>query len=90
MSVTAAEIDAFVRFAHAEVEGGRAPATLEDCLLRWRASGEAPPFTLPPFPDGKTLLDVLKEAGLVGLDDDGANDLASNPEHMNGFGKGRG
>ena len=88
MSVTAAEIGAFVRFAHAEVEGDRAPATLEDCLLRWWASDEALPFTLPPFLGGKTLLDVLKEAGLVGLDDDGANDLASDPEHMSGFGKG--
>ena len=90
MSVTADEIDAFARFARAEAANGHAPATMEECVSRWRSSGEAPPLTLPPYPDGKSLKDVLEEAGLLGLDDDGPDDLASNPKYMEGFGEGRG
>ena len=93
MSVTPTEIDAFVQFARAEADNGHAPASLEECLSRWRASSgpdATRPYQIKPFPDGKSLLDVLREDGLVGLDDDGPDDLASNPKYMEGFGEGRG
>ena len=87
MSLTSTEIDAFARFARAEADNGHAPASLEECLARWRAADGPRPFTLPPYPNGKTLKEVLEEAGLLGLDDDGPEDLASNPAYMDGLGQ---
>jgi hypothetical protein len=50
------------------------------------ALANALPATSTDLPEGKTLYDVLVEAGALGCFDSGRTDLATNPEHMKGYG----
>jgi predicted transcriptional regulator len=40
-------------------------------------------------PKGRTFRDALNEAGAMGCIDSGVSDLATNPKHLEGFGKWR-
>ena len=71
---TAAEVEAFRRFAHALAADPNPPASLEECLRRFRDHGGSDGTTPhsptdPPEPSGKTLLDA--PADVVGVLDDG-------------------
>ena len=87
MGITKTEIDNFYEFAVAEADNGSVPASLEECLLRWRRTRAKRAVSFAPFPDGKSLLDLLEEDGVVGLATDGPDDVATNPKYMEGFGR---
>ena len=72
------------RLAAASAEKQLPPAELVREALERRFP--APP---PEFPEGKSLYDVMMEAGAIGCIDSGVTDLATNPKHMEGFGQWR-
>lgn len=81
---TREDIDSFYQFATHQLDGGSADWSLEECVSRWRHLRNA---EVKPFASGRTLRDELEDAGILGSGDGGPDDLASNPDHMQGFGE---
>lgn len=87
MPTTKADIDNFYQFATSQLEGDQAEWSLEECVLRWRRARTAQARDVAPFANGSSLRDQLASAGILGCGTNGPDDLASNPQYMEGFGE---
>lgn len=87
MPTTRQDIDNFYEFATAQLQGEQAEWSLEQCVMRWRKLGADKTALTQPFPNGATLRDCLLEAGILGRGEVGPDDLATNPDYMQGFGE---
>ena len=87
MPMTKDDIDSFYEYATEQLGDDSAQLSLEECVLRWRFRRAEGSVDVQPFPNGETLLDRLKAAGVVGRKKDGPADLSTNPKYMEGFGQ---
>lgn len=73
--------EAFLAFAHAQVEASGTECTPEELLARWHAALQNGTSS-----DTDSALEVLQQAGLLGCIESGVGDLSTNEAHMEGFG----
>ncbi len=87
MPTTKDDIDNFYQFATGQLDSGEAAWSLEECVLRWRRQRADRSISLQPFANGGSLRDQLQEAGILGRNGEGPDDVASDPKYMEGFGE---